>query len=41
MKSTDMCVFLMDNYDDHRGGVTVVRECESHQGGVKGIRNVC
>ena len=23
------------------GGVTVVRECDSHQGGVKGIRNVC
>ena len=23
------------------GGVTVVRECDSHHGGVKGIRNVC
>ena len=23
------------------GGVTVVRECASHQGGVKGIRKVC
>ena len=23
------------------GGVTVVRECDSHQGGVKGTRKVC
>ena len=23
------------------GGVTVVRGCDSHQGGVKGIRNIC
>ena len=23
------------------GGVTVVRECDIHQGDVKGIRNVC
>ena len=23
------------------GGVTVVRKCDSHQGGVKGIRKVC
>ena len=23
------------------GSVTVVRECDSHQGGVKCIRNVC
>ena len=22
-------------------GVTVVRKCDSHQGGVKGIRKVC
>ena len=32
---------LMENCDDHGGGawggVTVVRECDSHQGGVKGI----
>ena len=25
----------------NRGGVTVVRECDSHQGGMKGSRNVC
>ena len=37
----------MENCDDHGGGkqrlgecVTVFRECDSHQGGVKGIRNV-
>ena len=23
------------------GGVTVVKECDSHQGGVKCIRNIC
>ena len=23
------------------GGVTAVRECDSHQAGVKGIRKVC
>ena len=23
------------------GGVTVVRKCDSHEGGVKGIKNVC
>ena len=35
---------LMENCDDHGGawgGVTVVRECDSHHGGAKGIRNVC
>ena len=31
----------MQNCDDHGGGVTVVSECDSHQGCVKGIRNVC
>ena len=30
---------LMENCDDHGGGVTVVGECDSHKGGVTGIRN--
>ena len=32
---------IMEEVNIGRGGVTVVRECDSYQGGVKGIRNVC
>ena len=28
-------------YDCHQEGVTVDRECDIHQGGVKGIKEVC
>ena len=32
---------IMEEVNRGLGGVTVVRESDSHQGGVKGIRNVC
>ena len=32
---------IMEEVNIGLGGVTVVRECDSHQGGVKCIRNVC
>ena len=32
---------VMEEVTGAWGDVTVVRECESHQGGVKGIRKVC
>ena len=31
----------MEEVNISLGGVTVVRECDSHQGGVKCITNVC
>ena len=44
---TNVCQ-LMGRCDDHwedvrrhLEGMTVVRKCDSHQGGVKGIRKVC
>ena len=46
MKSKDRCVtwwkivMIMEWGNIGWEGVTVVRECDSHQGGVKGIRNV-
>ena len=32
---------IMEEVNIGWGGVTVVSECDSHQGGVKCIRNVC
>ena len=32
---------IMEEVNRGLGDVTVVRECDSHQGGVKGTRNVC
>ena len=32
---------IMEEVNMGWGGVTVLRECDSHEGGVKGIKNVC